>query len=385
MLLYLVMSGIGIAVVFSKSAFEVLRRRELQIEPCICWLVVIYAVFTAYGVLFLRYGEYNWDAMLFNCLSGIAVYLSIRNLLQAGNGGMRFFSVLVVVSICVILVVVTREYASLFSGVRLGDTLSGNVNTVGRSLGTLSVFLSYWVVRTRSKGTFCVLLLVCLASLLTGSKGVLIFFIVDLFIMQRLAKNKAFANAMIASAILLSVFLVFETPQLYRVLGSRIEDALFQVLGVGGGHYSWSTDARGGMIAEGLQAFFDHPLFGGGEKYFASISSFGYGYSHCNYVELLCNYGLMGLILFYGPILWASCRIITCSGIKRELKILAIAVMLAFLVADWSTVTYSSITMAYFPALFLFALSRASVGDVSRKMAGESGPITRLPHVKRIG
>lgn len=385
MFLYLAMSGIGIATIFLKNALEVLQRREFQIEPCVCWLTVIYALFTAYGILFLKYGEYNWDAMLFNCLSGIAVYLSARNLLQAGDEGVRFFRVLVIVSICVIIVAIARERTSLFSGVRLGDTLSGNVNTVGRSLGTLSLFLSYWAVRSKSKGTLCVLLLVCLASLLTGSKGVLVFFAADLLIMQRLAKNKAFANAMIAGAILLSTFLVFETPQLYKVLGSRIEDALFQVLGVGRGHYSWSTDARGGMIAEGLEAFFDHPLFGGGEKYFASISSFGYGYSHCNYVELLCNYGLAGLVLFYGPILWTAFKIVTCRWMEREFKLLTAAVLLAFLVADWSTVTYSSIVMAYFPALFIFALSRAGVGSVPCETTSKSGAIAHILHVKRIG
>ncbi len=374
MLIYLAMSGIGIVAVFSNAIFKALQRRELLVEPCICWLVLIYALFTTYGVLFLRYGEYNWDSMLFNCVSGIAVYLSTRDLLRAEGGGARFFQVLVFVSICVLVIVVERERALLFSGVRLGDTLSGNVNTVGRSLGTLSLFLSYWVMQTKSKGLVCVLLLVGAAALLTGSKGVLVFFAADLLVMQRLAKNKVMANTLIVGAVFLSVFLVFETPQLYQVLGSRIEDALYQLLGVGPGHYSWSTDARGGMIEEGLTAFFDHPLFGGGEKYFASISSFGYGYSHCNYVELLCNYGLAGLIAFYAPILWALWRVAACDEATRSLKCLAVAVVIVFLVADWSTVTYSSIIMAYFPALFVFALSRTCVVGKSREGMGAEKP-----------
>lgn len=374
MLIYLALSGIGIIAIFSNAILGALQRRELLIEPCVCWLVLIYALFTTYGILFLRYGEYNWDAMLFNCVSGIAVYLSIRDLLQLDDKSARFFQAIVFVSACVLFVVIAREHALLFSGVRLGDTLSGNVNTVGRSLGTLSLFLSYWVMQTKSKGATCVLLLIGAAALLTGSKGVLVFFVADLLIMQRMAKNKVMANTLIVGAIFLSIFLVFETPQLYQVLGSRIEDALFQLFGVGPGHYSWSTDARGGMIAEGLGAFFDYPLFGGGEKYFASVSSFGYGYSHCNYVELLCNYGLMGLIAFYAPILWALWKVIACNGIARGLKCLAVAVVIVFLVADWSTVTYSSIIMAYFPALFVFALSRICVGSTSCEGMGAGRP-----------
>ncbi|WP_026494394.1 O-antigen ligase family protein [Butyrivibrio sp. WCD3002] len=49
-------------------------------------------------------------------------------------------------------------------------------------------------------------------------------------------------------------------------------------------------------------AFLDHPVFGYGYEAFPLINEFITGlrlYSHCNFTELLCNYGIVGFSLYY--------------------------------------------------------------------------------------
>lgn len=357
-LVFLALSCVGIIAEMLSVLEDILRSRRVIFEPCVCWLALIYLMFTTYGVLFPRYGDYNWDAMIFNCISGIAVYFSLCGIARSSKGPEGLFTTLSFVALSVLILIVVREYSFFGSSTRLGDSLSGNVNTAGRSLGGLSVFLAFWVMRKGSIGSVTLFSAVCAAILLTGSKGALVFIAADLILIQRMAKSKALANLALIGMIALACVLVFGTPQLYNVLGERLEDAFYQVFGIGPGHYSRSTDSRSGMIKEGLTAFLDYPLFGGGERYFASISSYGYAYSHCNYVELLCNYGIVGLTIFYAPCLYLFFVALRDSFNGNVFAKVIVASLAAFFVADWTTVTYSSIVMTYFPVLVAFVFVR---------------------------
>lgn len=73
-----------------------------------------------------------------------------------------------------------------------------------------------------------------------------------------------------------------------------------------------SASMRMEFIKYGIEMWKQSPVWGNGNEAFRSE----YGtYSHNNYVELLANYGILGLCLFYSPIL-----IILIVGYKRLLQ-----------------------------------------------------------------
>lgn len=60
-----------------------------------------------------------------------------------------------------------------------------------------------------------------------------------------------------------------------------------------------------------LQIFLDHPLFGGGYDQFKFLSGLG-GYSHSTYAEAIADFGGIGCVLYFSPILY-----LTYSTVKR--------------------------------------------------------------------
>lgn len=59
-----------------------------------------------------------------------------------------------------------------------------------------------------------------------------------------------------------------------------------------------SAMGRFDLYTKALGYWFRSPLWGNGPNYFATYSGFG-AYSHSNVTEILCNFGLIGLILYY--------------------------------------------------------------------------------------
>ena len=62
---------------------------------------------------------------------------------------------------------------------------------------------------------------------------------------------------------------------------------------------------------EAWKIFLDHPLFGGGLSQFQNLSTVATGnYAHSTYAEAIADFGLVGCVLYFAPILAVSYRII---------------------------------------------------------------------------
>jgi O-antigen ligase len=78
--------------------------------------------------------------------------------------------------------------------------------------------------------------------------------------------------------------------------GLRMWELIYGLKGEQSGDTSFDT--RSGMISRGLDLWVSSPLFGHGNEGFRVMSGFG-GYSHSTPIELLVNYGVIGLICYY--------------------------------------------------------------------------------------
>jgi O-antigen ligase len=96
-----------------------------------------------------------------------------------------------------------------------------------------------------------------------------------------------------------------------------------------------SANMRKDMFTEGIRLWSLKPVFGHGYGEFASISSFS-AYSHNNYTELLCNTGLLGLLMYYG---FHIAILLKIGKPRTSEKLLAIFMVLLILALDTGLVS----------------------------------------------
>lgn len=99
------------------------------------------------------------------------------------------------------------------------------------------------------------------------------------------------------------------------------------------------------MIQVGLNLWSQHPLIGWGFDAYEDISGFN-TYSHSNFIELLANNGLIGLILYYCfsfSLLISSLRLYRYRKLKdKGLLSWTILVVVVLLAWDIAAVSYYS-------------------------------------------
>lgn len=325
-------------------------------SSAIIWLTLVYSMFFIYGFNFLRVGFFDWDGLFVRYVGNIAIFLLLGRIFKdKGELIVRPFAVTGVVTVCYIII---SESANILSGgLRIGESLSGNVNTVGFNLGIISILItwSYCLHEKTSKAIFLVVLVVFM--MLTGSKKALLIVVMDMLLIFVYNHRKAGTWFKIAFASAIGIYAIFNIPYFYDILGSRIE-SMISTMFVGQNTatmYSYSTEMREVMIREGFQMFQQKPVFGGGWNYFAANTSTHYEYSHCNYIELLCSFGLVGTLLFYSKQISNLFYIFGKKWLRhketKDAAWLAVILIAEMAVADWATVTFSGQSAGYVPII----------------------------------
>ncbi|MCI8403202.1 MAG: O-antigen ligase family protein [Lachnospiraceae bacterium] len=357
--LYFGLCGAGIVAAFYEKIVK--NHFYLQIKGCICWLSSIYLLFTVYGCFFLRAGSYNWDQILFTYFQCVALYFIFFELLKkpVWNEWLRVpFFMAMVFSLFYLLY--EERNNIIHGGMRIGDTLSGNVNTVAVCFGMCSMILAASYSIGKKKRDFFLWALTAVCMLLTGSKKAVIILGFEFLLFFFYSKNKLWTGIKLIVLGLAILILVLDVEYFYILIGKRIID-MFKQLFAGSTElrYSRSTDERMQMILSGFQVFVNHPLLGGGMKYFYYMTDFGYEYSHCNYTELLCNFGLAGFALYYFPFFKNLLYMLKLQSRKHRGSILAAILVITMLVLDWAMVSYSDLCIFYIPVIFSFAMADA--------------------------
>ena len=358
---YRLLSSMGILL----SLIVSLRRFSLVIKKhnCILWLTAVYGMLLLYGNFFLRDGVFPQLSLITRFFENIAMYLAIKGIFREDYR--KLAPSFIVAGIFSLLYLIAREGAVIaHGGYRIGSSLSGNVNTAGFCFGIISavVIWSYCMKRDRKKLLLFVILLVFM--ILSGSKKVTIIIMADLFLILVYRKGKVNTWLILAIGVAAGAYCVFNVPYLYNIMGVRIE-SMFLTLRYGSSSalYSRSTEVREEMLRRAFQLFLQKPIFGGGYNYYKAMTVTRYDYSHCNYTELLCSFGICGTLLFYSKHL-SNLAILT-KGLRRkagnrDLLLFGLILQLMNLALDWGAVTFSAQSIWYLPVL----LSSAAVDTV---------------------
>jgi len=325
------------------------------------WIVVLFGMYTFYGTMLPVYGDYNVDYMLFVALIILnVIFLFFTMGIQRATNILIKASVYASIFIC--LYIGINEWASILDGnVRIGDSGSGNVNTVGIYLGMLSLPIVYKFIFEQKGNYLFIYGIQILFMLLTGSKKTLLFIFIGFLLLLVLKNRWHLHRYFIPSMVLIAVImLVLNNSFFYNIIGSRLIDFLGTLgFNVSNYHFSNSTNLRLMMYKLGWEAFKEHPLLGGGYFYFSHYSGLR-TYTHNNYLELLVNYGILGFVLYYSMFFNVIKRV-TRFVKENYMAKLYFTMIVTILVIDTVAITFSMAPLNYIIIFFAYLYVQGSI------------------------
>jgi len=243
-----------------------------------------------------------------------------------------------------------RDLASFGDTDRL-SSLVGNSNT-------MAVYLSYpsmlaWSVEGTKMGRWRLICsgLVVFAFVFTGSRTMLLvvatqsaFFLVH--VLAHYKDQALWRRLVLCCAVLLASALVINWSTVTDKTAEFLSTT--QVVARAGkldeNRKGSSVYIRERMVSVGLHLWAEQPFAGHGAGQFSSLSGFNM-YAHNNYVELLANDGIIGLILYYivpAAMLFIVLRPRAGSSFSLETRVNVTITVLALLILDVATVTLRS-------------------------------------------
>ncbi|MCH5166333.1 MAG: O-antigen ligase family protein [Erysipelotrichales bacterium] len=302
--------------------------------------------------------------MLFNILSVIAATRLIffkqedikKSILLIGN-------VITISTILVSTYSIIYEYIYLMKFSRLGTYLFagqyGTRMTYTYNLTISIFFLLFNILNNINKRKSIIyLFLILIFSILSGTRKlflIMLVFVTFYYIFSKKVNPAFLIKTLIFGSIFLTIstVLMFNVPIFYEMFGSRVESLIIQIQTGEGDSSSWERNL---MVKHGKKYFETNKMSGigtNGFKYAFGLDTKIYKYSHNNYIEVAVNFGVKGLLLFYGGIIIILIRLLIYKrGNIDELRNLFISIILSLMVSDYYTVTYYQI---HFLLIFILA------------------------------
>lgn len=240
----------------------------------------------------------------------------------------------------------------LFVVGRLGNDLVGNANTLGLIYSVYFVGAFTSISLTTNKYLKIVLIASCildiLVLILTGGRKFLLFtgvFVYVSFLLTTKQKMSKVITFSLLFAILISIvaYLIMTVDIFYDAIGYRFD-------GMSSGQAE-GVDTQSYLMKKGIELFLQRPFWGWGIQGYQAISGTGF-YSHSNYVELLCNFGLFGTFLYYSQLI--TCLIIMLRYKKHagdEIKIY-LPLLTSIFVIDIFSISFNQ--TAFIPLFVMF-------------------------------
>ena len=256
-----------------------------------------------------------------------------------------------------------------------GDAkLYGGITGYQRNLASMIFVIGfavciYFITEFKAKLYYVCAAILFVANLITGSrKGIIQTFLsIGLFfLLSGTFKDKIKYLRIIIIVGLIAVIAFMNIPWLQETFGQRMLAVFDDSIEDG------SKEFRKIYRGLALLAFLDRPILGNGLDAFCVINEKITGmklYSHCNFTELLCDYGIVGFIIYY----FNYIRFLITGFIHRKdkLALLAVYSVLPVLVIEYGQITYyQPVPQVIFVMLFLCA--KIAMAEESDKKVQEN-------------
>ena len=231
---------------------------------------------------------------------------------------------------------------SLIYVTRFGDNFGYNSNSTA-IMCLICILICIHKLEIREKKLFFIPLIVFFLIIMisTASKKGLFGLCFGIFLMLYYKnQNKRLQNIIYAIVIVSGIYIACMTiPELYNQIGARIESMVSTLTGAS--NASYSTESRIFLIKSAISAWKSKPLLGIGLNNFSVFQSTKENwYTHCNYVEILSEIGLIGFAIYY----WYPFRLVRAkyyeyNGLGRMLKV----IIIILLIFDFAMVSYQEL------------------------------------------
>ena len=283
-------------------------------------------------------------------------------------------------SVCSLATIVLFAYLAannmldMEEGERLGNELTGNANILASlfMIGAMcSVYVLFFSKTKLASLLFFVVFIVQLAALaMSGGRKYFLVPVLLLAGMQIMRTDKKGRKNLLINVILVFAVLsalwwaLFNVEFLYETIGYRMEGLIAGFTGEG--EADASTRERQAMIKKALELWGESPIWGHGIDAFGALTHWGV-YAHNNYVELLCDVGIIGTVVYYAYYIYMIVKLFKAPmpQLKKSFWILLLFGLLFF---DFGAVNYNSFLLNM---LLVFAMQAAKTKEISQSIDNE--------------
>ena len=262
---------------------------------------------------------------------------------------------------------------------RLGSGLT-NANTIGIYTMFSAMIAAYYIIFDRNsklKTLFCLLVgvfcfLVSMAAASKKSVLIMVLACVCFWLYNAMGNRKVgeqIRNLLILFGCVILFFWLINTMPIFSGIATRM-GSLFESLGGGSG--TTSEVNRSAFMDTGIRVWLENFLFGAG----TASSSYHLGvYAHNNFVELLMNSGIIGLMLFYGAYPFTLVKYLRNAAAYKQhdkLPILLFSIFVCITVCGIALVYYYE---RYEMMLMSVIISSVNIFDQKQKLLSEESTV----------
>lgn len=237
-----------------------------------------------------------------------------------------------------------------------------NVNTVGTYFSLSSAFFLYLALTNEKKLEWLYLIpsaIMLGLGLFTGSRHFIITTGVTFFVTIIVGfKRKKWIAAITIVVTVALFFAIIQLPQL-ALIKERIDRGITTLFGIGNAKFDPSVVQRTIWPQYGFNIGSRVMLFGYGAEGFSIYSGIG-TYSHNTYSEIICNFGIIGAVIFYFSFLY--CLILAIRSRDRRLNIVYVVVTF-YIVKGFFGVYFASKDAYMMIALIMFLTKDIRLGN----------------------
>lgn len=237
---------------------------------------------------------------------------------------------------------------------RMGGELT-NVNTIGMGCGYAFVILFYFAIFENKKLCYLFMMPTILVTITTGSRKSIILIVLGmLLLLYYKYKNNTSVYKYLKAAITILFLIVIFTYSLSLDIMQPVKERMGSFLNVFGSNENivdGSSQLRANMIKVGFKQFWNDPFtgIGIGNSYYLNASNLRrFTYSHCDYIELLVNGGIIGFCLYYSILLKLVREYLSAIKNSDDTRLIVGFVLLVlFLLLNFACVTYYNSVNTY--------------------------------------
>ncbi len=333
-------------IVFILMIVETLRRKKILFD-IINVSMLIFCVSSLISTLLNGFRNSNLSPVIL-IISTFIVYTyskttnNHKNILKSAYVGIVIFLFFFVIKY-------RSQIISLDTSTRLGGEF-GDENDIAILIGLGFVYSLYLVVfKKKSWKTILYVLLLLgfgFSGFFTGSKIYILIIFTSLCttILIYFGRSKIWISLIaIVSLIIIGIF-ILSLPS-FATIRERFKMFFDIILNRSTTRIDYSTYFRIEMFEAGFEMFFRKPVFGFGIWGFAKFGGLNKGWSHNHISEGLCNFGIIGFLLFHVPVIQS---LINFKNKKNKKDyVLPILVMIFFITSMLSVALYTQKIFAF--------------------------------------